>query len=143
MPPTLVFVCLMAMLALRLLFPGPVLLSGLGALGGGLVLVAGLAVTVMGDRQFKKAGTPVNPLDTPTTLVTGGLYHFTRNPMYLGFALVLAGVWLMLGALTPIAGLLVFIVVTDHWYIAYEEEKMAETFGQAYQAYRRQVRRWI
>jgi protein-S-isoprenylcysteine O-methyltransferase Ste14 len=143
MPPTLLFVCLMAMLALRLLFPGPVLFSGMGALAGGLVLVAGLGITIIPDHQFKKAGTPVSPLDTPTTLVTDELYRYSRNPMYLGFAVVLAGVWLMLGALTPLIGVLAFVIVTDRWYIAYEEEKMAETFGQAYQAYRRQVRRWI
>ena len=143
MPPTLMFICLLAMLALRLLFPGSVLFSGLGALAGGLVLAIGLAVTIIPDQQFKKARTPVSPLDTPTALVTDGLYRHSRNPMYLGFALILAGAWLMMGALTPLAGLVVFVVVTDRWYIAYEEERMAETFGPAYQAYRRQVRRWI
>ncbi len=143
MPPTLLFVCLMAMLALRLLLPGPVLFSWLGALAGGLVLLGGLAITIIPDQQFKKAGTPVSPLDTPTILVTDGLYRYSRNPMYLGFALVLAGVWLMMGALTPVAGPLIFIIVTDRWYITYEEEKMAAIFGQAYQTYRRQVRRWM
>ncbi len=143
LPPTLLFVCLTAMLALRLLFPGPVLFSWLGALAGGLVLLGGLAITIIPDQQFKKAGTPVSPLDMPRILVTDGIYHYSRNPMYLGFALVLAGVWLMTGALTPVAGLLVFVIITDRWYITYEEEKMAETFGQAYQTYRRKVRRWI
>jgi protein-S-isoprenylcysteine O-methyltransferase Ste14 len=143
MPPTLLFACLVAMIGLRLVFPGLMLFSVPVVLGGVVMIIAGLVTTIGGDQQFKKARTPVSPLDTPTTLVTGGFYRYTRNPMYLGFALILGGVWLMLGALTPLIGVLVFVVVIDRWNIPYEEWKMTQVFGSAYQAYRSQVRRWI
>jgi protein-S-isoprenylcysteine O-methyltransferase Ste14 len=143
LPPTLLFICLLAMLALRLLVPGPVFFSPLLIVSGLPIIVAGLIITTAGDREFKQARTPVSPLDTPTTLVTAGLYRYTRNPMYLGFALILAGVWLMLGVLSPLAGVLVFAVAADRWYIPAEENKLLDIFGQAYRDYQHQVRRWI
>ncbi len=63
--------------------------------------------------------------------------------MYLGFALMLAGVWMLLGALSPVLGVLLFSVVTDRWYISYEEKAMRASFGQEYEAYQRRTRRWI
>ena len=131
------------MLTLRLLVPGPVFFSPLLIFGGLPVIVAGLILTTAGDREFKQARTPVNPLETPKTLVTAGLFRYTRNPMYLGFALILAGVWLMLGALSPLADVLVFAVAADRWYIPAEEKKLVDIFGQAYRDYQHQVRRWI
>ena len=143
LPPTLMFICLMAMLALRLLLPGPAFFSPWAALAGIVVLAGGVAVCVLGEQQFHKASTPVSPLETPQTLVTGGLYRYSRNPMYLGFALALAGVWLMLGALWPMAGLLAFLIITDRWYIRDEEEKLQTLFGRAYWDYQGKVRRWL
>jgi protein-S-isoprenylcysteine O-methyltransferase Ste14 len=143
LPPTLLFICLLAMLTLRLLVPGPVLFSPLLILSGLAIIVAGLFITTTGDREFKQAHTPVSPLDTPKTLVTAGLFRYTRNPMYLGFALILAGVWLMLGALSPLAGVLAFAVAADRWYIPAEEKKLLDIFGQAYRDYQHQARRWI
>jgi protein-S-isoprenylcysteine O-methyltransferase Ste14 len=143
LPPTFLLVCLLLMLALRwllplqMIFPPLVWLLGIGLMGLGFVL------SVLGEQQFHKAHTPVNPLETPQILVTNGLYRWTRNPMYLGFALVLLGVWLMLGALSPLMGVLLFVVVTDRWYIAGEEKRLEVVFGQVYLDYTRQVRRWI
>ncbi len=143
LPPTLMLYCLLGMLTLQLLLPGPAFFSVPAALVGGLLLIAGLILTIGGNEQFLLARTPVNPLERPQTLVTEGLYRYTRNPMYLGFALVLGGLWLMLGALTPVLGPLVFIIVIDRWYIRYEEETLTQVFGPTYLAYQRQVRRWL
>jgi protein-S-isoprenylcysteine O-methyltransferase Ste14 len=85
----------------------------------------------------------VNTFSNPDQLVTDGLYRFSRNPMYLGFALVLIGVWLLLGRLTPLMGVLLFVLVADRWYIAYEECRLVETFGQAFTAYKAHTRRWL
>ncbi len=115
----------------------PLNLIGLIPLGLGLVLSA------MAERQFKSAGTNVNTFDAPTHLVTRGLFKYSRNPMYLGLVLILAGVWILLGSVTPLVGVVGFILITDRWYIAYEEQRLNETFGQAYEAYRVRTRRWF
>jgi protein-S-isoprenylcysteine O-methyltransferase Ste14 len=143
MPPTLTTLCLLAMIALRLVWPGPVAFPPLLIWAGLPVIILGIVVNIVADGQFKQARTPVNPLETPQRLLTTGVFGYTRNPMYLGFALVLAGVWLMLGTLPPLAGVLAFVLVADRGYIPYEEQKLLGLFGQDYRDYLGKVRRWL
>lgn len=63
--------------------------------------------------------------------------------MHLGFVLILAGAWLLLGSLSPLMGVALFVIVTDRWYISFEEKAMKSAFGEDYEAYRRRTRRWI
>lgn len=143
LPPTLTMLCLLAMIALRLLWPGPVAFPPLLIWAGLPLILLGVAINLVADGEFKRARTPVNPLETPQALLTAGIFGITRNPMYLGFALVLAGVWLMLGALTPLAGVLAFVLAADRGYIPYEEQKLVGLFGQDYRDYQGKVRRWL
>jgi protein-S-isoprenylcysteine O-methyltransferase Ste14 len=106
-------------------------------------LVLGLVINISADRQFAQVGTNVKTFDDPDRLVTDGWFRYSRNPMYLGFVLILAGVWMLLGSASPLLGVLIFAVIADRWYIPYEEQKMAGKFGQAYEDYKRQVRQWI
>jgi protein-S-isoprenylcysteine O-methyltransferase Ste14 len=143
LPPSLMLLCLIIMLALNWLWPIahlsilPVNLFGIIPLG------LGLASSAMVERQFKAVGANVNTFNAPTRLVTEGLFKYSRNPMYLGLALVLVGVWIMLGSVSPLVGVVGFIVVTDQWYIAYEEHLLGEMFGQAYIDYQARTRRWL
>jgi protein-S-isoprenylcysteine O-methyltransferase Ste14 len=63
--------------------------------------------------------------------------------MYLGFSAILAGVWLVLGALSPLLGVLLFLVVADRWYIPFEERELSVKFADEFDAYRSRTRRWI
>jgi protein-S-isoprenylcysteine O-methyltransferase Ste14 len=110
----------------------------------GLVpLVFGLALALAAERQFVRAGTPVRPFKEPTTLVTDAAFRFSRNPMYLGLVLVLAGAALLLSS--PLA--LLVAPVYGAWvqarFVAREERQLEQRFGDAYRAYRRRVRRWV
>jgi hypothetical protein len=60
-----------------------------------VLLGAGLALTVAAERRFRRAGTPVRHSEAPTVLVTEGCFAWSRNPMYLGMAIALAGLALM------------------------------------------------
>jgi protein-S-isoprenylcysteine O-methyltransferase Ste14 len=100
-------------------------------------------MSVREDSKFSKLGTPIKPFDEPNKLVTDGFFKYSRNPMYLGFALVLLGVWLLLGALSPLLGVVLFVAITDRWYIPFEERALVEKFGPEFQAYRSKTRRWI
>jgi protein-S-isoprenylcysteine O-methyltransferase Ste14 len=143
LPPTYLLAALALMVALHLLLPGPRLLSGLFTLLGLVPLLAGVAINLVADGAFKRLGTTVKPGAESTTLVTTGVFRLSRNPMYLGFVLVLVGVALQLGTLTPWIVVLAFVVLMDVLFIRPEEDMLEETFGQAFLDYKRRTRRWL
>jgi len=106
-------------------------------LGVGLVLVAGLG--------FRRAGTTVNPTrpQATTAIVATGVYRLSRNPMYLGFLLVLAGWAVFLAHVLPLLFLPAYVGYMNRFQIAPEERMLAAKFGHDYEAYRRSVRRWL
>ena len=79
--------------------------------------------------------------DQPGALVTGGIFGRSRNPVYLGLALLAVGVFLVLGRLVLLALALVFLVYF-HFLIRREERFLAERYGEAYREYARSVGRW-
>lgn len=106
---------------------------------------AGLLIDLVSVAAFIRARTTVNPLapDKANALVVGGLYRFSRNPMYLGMLLILAGwaAWLAQPLALPV--LIVFIVLIEILQIRPEERALEEKFGDDYRAYKKRVRRWI
>jgi protein-S-isoprenylcysteine O-methyltransferase Ste14 len=92
---------------------------------------------------FRRARTGVVPFSEATTLVTGGPYRFTRNPMYLGMAGILVGTAIWLGSVTPWLVLPAFMAIIVERFIAPEEAMLERTFGEHYARYRAAVRRWL
>jgi protein-S-isoprenylcysteine O-methyltransferase Ste14 len=86
-------------------------------------------------------GTPA-PFDPPRRLVIQGAYRFVRNPMYIGAGLALASAALFYESLLLLAYAGLFFLVTHLFVLWYEEPTLQRTFGQEYEAYCRQVRRW-
>lgn len=111
--------------------------------GGLLLLGAGLAICLTAHRQFKQIGANLYPFKDPAHLVTEGLFHYSRNPMYLGLTLFLAGLGMVLGSLAPLGIVALFFLIADRWYIAYEEQRLTHVFGAAYTAYQAHTRRWL
>lgn len=105
----------------------------------------GLFIAVLAMRRFNAAETTVNPLapESATSLVDGGIYRRTRNPMYAGLLLILAGWALWLGSLTSIAVIVLFVVAITELQIKPEEKALRALFGGAYEEYCRKVRRWV
>jgi protein-S-isoprenylcysteine O-methyltransferase Ste14 len=118
----------------------------LGTLLAALFALAGLAVCLAAVVPFRRAGTTVDPTrpERASTLVTRGIFSVSRNPMYLGMLLVLAGWGLFLANWLP---LLVappaFVLYLNRFQIAPEERALAAAFGNAYAEYASRVRRWI
>ena len=142
-PPVLFSLCVAAMVALRLWGPVTGLVPHPFNWLGMVLIAAGLAVGLSGVWQFHKAHTTVKPFHKPASLVTGGVYRFTRNPMYLGLVIDLCGVWVLLGPLLAAAPVLVFVVVADRWYIRVEERMLADKFGEQFHEYCARTRRWL
>ena len=112
---------------------------------GTAIGLLGAVVIVLGIAQFAKLQTTVNPLDLSksTKLATQGIYRFTRNPMYLGLALILLGWGLRLGSPTNVLCVAAFVVVMNQWQIKPEEAALRSLFGDAYAEYCHRVRRWL
>ncbi len=142
-PQTLFMICLAGMLLLHWLLPIRVILTPPLNWLGALPLILGTILTVTGSNQFAAVGTNIHPFNEPGKLVTDGLYHFSRNPMYLGGVLNLTGIWLLLGSLSPLAVVLVAFGALNWGYIPFEERWLAQKFGPAYAAYQQQTRRWL
>jgi protein-S-isoprenylcysteine O-methyltransferase Ste14 len=111
---------------------------------GGVALVGAL-VSILGVVSFKRAKTTVNPMkpESTSSLVVAGIYRVTRNPMYLGFLLILLGWAAYLSnvlALLPVAG---FVIYMTAFQIRPEERALDALFGPEFAAYKEQVRRWI
>lgn len=110
-----------------------------------LLAVGGLLIALLGVLTFKKAKTTVNPI-TPqaaSTLVTAGVYAYTRNPMYLGFLLI-SGAWAVVLS-NPYAAVIlpVFVLYMNRFQIEAEERILLGLFGQAFSDYQARVRRWL
>ena len=119
-------------------------LNGSTALAVGLGVI-GMSLGVMGVTQFRKAQTTPNPqaLEKVSSLVTSGIYRYSRNPMYLGLVLILLGWAFYLSHFLAFVLLPVFILYMTRFQIQPEEQMMARKFGKTYQAYLNKVRRWI
>ena len=117
----------------------PILFKGLGS----LILLLGAVIAFSAIGRFKFARTTLNPHAPVSNIVTGGPYRFTRNPMYLGFASVLAGFPLTLGSYWGVIVSPLFILLMNKLVIRYEEAYLEEKFAEQYTSYKSHVRRWI
>lgn len=143
LPPTLLLAALLLMIALHLLFPIMQVVPVFWRLLGIFPLGLGLVVSYKAEKQFHQAGTTVQPFEGSSCLVTEGLYRFSRNPMYLGMVLILLGVALLLGSLTPLWVIAFFIGWIHIRFIRHEEEMLFAQFGLDWLEYKARVRRWI
>ncbi len=110
-----------------------------------VVLLAGIAICLAGVLSFRRARTTVNPLkpETASALVSSGVYKYTRNPMYLGFATVLTAWSIFLAWPPALLGVLGFVIYMNLFQIGPEERALASLFGRAFTQYCSRVRRWL
>ena len=142
-PPAYLLAAIAAMVALHFGLPLRRLLHFPWAALGAVPLAAGLALNLVADGAFKAAGTTVKSFHTSSALVTGSVFRISRNPMYLGMVLTLAGAAFLLGTLSPWLVVPPVAVVFDVAFIRPEEATLHETFGEAFREYRKHVRRWL
>jgi protein-S-isoprenylcysteine O-methyltransferase Ste14 len=110
---------------------------------GWAVFTLGIAIGVAGIVQFRKAGTPVDPTGQARVLTTGGIYSFTRNPMYLGAVLGFLGLAVALGSAWLLVLALLLPLALRKLAIDREEAYLQRRFGADYATYRKAVRRWV
>jgi len=104
-----------------------------------ILLALGTLFPLAGVMSFRSAQTTVDPRtpEASSKLVSSGVYRFSRNPMYVGFALwLLATAW-------ALVGVIFFVVYMNRFQIEPEERALRDLFGEDFREYERRVRRWI
>lgn len=106
---------------------------------------AGLTVLILAVRLFKKQNTTVNPIkiENASSLVTSGIFKYSRNPMYLGMVMILLGLAFMFNLIGGILFTLLFAAYITKYQIRPEEEVMERLFGEDFLKYKNSVRVWL
>lgn len=142
-PPMWLALGIIAQFVCNEYYPASRFTSSGGQMLGSLVLLLGLALLVFAGGLFKQADTDLIPFREVRALVTSGVYRYSRNPMYLGMALVLFGCAIVLGVASAFAVPVVFMIIIHYRFILPEEQLLREQFPEAFPAYCQRVRRWL
>ena len=125
-PPLLFVIPILASLALEWLFPTSFVHGVVRWSLGALIFLAGIALDVSGFITQKRAGTDPIPFNPSTRIVSHGLYRFTRNPMYVGFALCTLALAILLNSAWMLLAVPIGLVLIDRIVITREERTILE-----------------
>ena len=142
-PPFIYFGTLTIGLLLSVVFPVAFLPNGLRLVLGVPLIGLGILGLTSAFKAIRRAGTTVDPYESTTAIVTNGPYRWTRNPIYLSFAIIYLGIALLLSAAWALLLLPIALVIIDRGVIVREEKYLEHKFGEQYLQYKAQVRRWI
>ncbi|WP_286071671.1 isoprenylcysteine carboxylmethyltransferase family protein [Stenotrophomonas sp. 57] len=144
-PPLVMLLCAgLGWLGSRL-WPGAMLPLPVPAVLATGVVAIGVMLNLLPKLAFQRARTTVNPLrpSASSALVTRGVYRYTRNPMYLGQATVLAGAMLYLQSAIALLAVPLFVLYITWLQIMPEERALLARFPEVYPLFRQRVRRWL
>jgi protein-S-isoprenylcysteine O-methyltransferase Ste14 len=144
-PPLLAAVAAAAMWGFSIVLPTLDLPTGIRrGVATALALLA-IGISVAGVSSFRRAKTTINPMqpETASTLVSSGIYRFTRNPMYVGLLILLVAWAVFLSSAWALLWPVLFFFYIGRFQIAPEERALAARFGNQFAAYKAKVRRWL
>ena len=120
-------------------FAAPMILRNLGL----ILTFVGFLLGIGASIEFRKAHTTLNPHGSVRQLVTSGIYRFTRNPIYLGFLLMVIGLPLNSGLYWGLVMAPFYVFMINRLIIRHEETYLEQKFGKTYAGYMSRVRRWV
>ena len=144
-PVVQVLIAVLLMIAFNQLSPELSLNWPAHTLMAGILFALAIFIGMMAIISFKKHDTTVNPTkpETSSTVVSSGIYAFSRNPMYLAMFIALIALGYYLQHLSSLPIIILFVSYLTRFQIIPEEQALTKTFGQAYQDYQTKVRRWL
>ncbi|MCR9126938.1 MAG: isoprenylcysteine carboxylmethyltransferase family protein [Rhodobacteraceae bacterium] len=117
--------------------------GGWADLAGGLLVGGGVLLMLLAVAEFRRHKTTVIPHRSPTHLIQTGIFKHSRNPIYLGDAMILAGLILRWDAVLALPLVPLFVWVIEKRFVEPEEDRMRRQFRTEFARYQRQTRRWI
>ena len=142
-PPVLLVIHFLAVYFLNRFLPLPFAFpSALGWISYALILV-GLGLAFGAVSRFMRARTTLDPHGSVSEIVTGGVYGFSRNPIYLGFVCLLVGFSFIFRSYWGLILSPLFIILMNALVIQREEVYLEKKFGDVYTSYKSRVRRWL
>lgn len=142
-PPVILLVTILCEIGLHYWLPITRLIQAPWNWFGVVIIVLGVLIIVMPATAFARADTTIKPFQDSSKLVVSGLYRYTRNPMYVGMVIILLGIAVLLGDLSPFLMPILFVPVLNTRVIRHEEQMLEERFGDEYRDLKKTVRRWI
>ena len=142
-PPVLTLIHVAVAFLLTRLIPLPLMVPPVLRTAGFLLALLGFLLGVGALMAFRNARTAPDSPRQVSRLITSGVYRFTRNPVNLGFVLILVGILLNAGSYWGILLAPVLVILLNRLVIEREEEYLAQKFGDEYSRYKSKVRRWI
>jgi len=136
-------ITLVLMWLMHIVYPGFQYVHEPIAYAGITGVFLGITMAAVSAGMFKKMGTGIEPFDEATVLVTAGFYRYTRNPMYMGMFLMLAGVAFLFGSIGVLLPVFLFVLIIRNNFVLGEERFLEASFGQQYLDYKSTVRRWL
>ena len=143
LPPTYLLLSIATMVLLHFLLPVSKITPYPWNLLGVLLLIIGGSLNLIADAAFKREQTTVKPFEKSTALVVSGVFTISRHPMYLGMVIILLGIAILMGTLTPLIVVVIFGILMEFIFIKTEERMLEEQFGEAWLAYKKKVRKWV
>lgn len=143
MPPVIFLLGIGIGFALDLLIPMPFVAEAYDVTAGLFVIALGIVLIAWAVRSFTTAGTNVDVRQPSTSVVASGAYAWSRNPIYIGMALIVLGTAIWLNSLWILFSLVPIIPLIEYGVIRREEKYLEKKFGPTYLDYKTKVRRWI
>lgn len=120
-------------------FLAPPILRNIGL----FISFVGFLLGIGAFNEFRKARTTLDPHGSVKQVVTSGIYRFTRNPIYLGFLLMVIGIPLNSGLYWGVVMAPFYMILMNRLVIEREEAYLEKKFGKDYTSYTSRVRRWL
>jgi len=142
-PPRIALTYFVAAAGLHVLSPKGTVLFLPNHLLGLLLLTCGFTTMIWAWVLFKQRKAAICPTADAELLMQDGPYRFTRNPMYLGMALMLCGAAFLFGSIIAFSAPVAFFITINEIFIPFEENNLERLFSDNYREYKKCVRRWL
>lgn len=142
-PPIVALIFIVIAYVAKWAIPIPLVLPNIVRMIGLAFVSIGFLLGLAAFLEFRRAQTTILPHGSVSSIITSGIYRFTRNPIYLGFMLMLIGFPLYSGTIWGLVLAPVFIYSMNSLVIEHEEAYLEKKFGEQYTGFKRRVRRWL
>ena len=143
LPPVIFVAAMVVGFAVEWLSPSTFLASGSRKVAGIVLLAAGVVMIGLGILQHRRSSNDPDPRNPDVTVMTSGIYRRTRNPIYIGYFMILAGIGVWANSLWVLSTVIPAYFVVRWGVVAREEAYLEAKFGQTYTDYKNSVRRWF